>query len=436
MAEASSSAHSRCRTRQRHNSVLPLSWRKRGRGTLVGVCLAAVLVTQVLVCSSSIRPSVLALLDLFGHNNLKSPTELQAVLPLPLRARQLVNSSREEVIAILKGEDDRLMVIVGPCSIHDLAAAREYATRLQEVAVTHREDLLVAMRVYLEKPRTAVGWRGLVSDPELTGAENLEEGLAMGRRVLLDVAAAGLPAATEFLDPLVAPYVADLISYGSIGARTVESPQHRAMAANLPMPIGFKNGRGGSLQDSVNAAIAASQPQRNLGIDPKSGHVSVIDAAGNRYGHVVLRGSEDGPNFDSKAVAEAADRLGKAGFEGRRVVIDCSHGNKGGTHDGQLTSCGDVARQLAENGESSPIGGVMIESFLEAGRQSFEPGVTPKSQLRYGQSITDACLDFASTETLIGTLANAARERRRKSSSKSFGEAIIAAQSDEDTDAP
>lgn len=340
---------------------------------------------------------------------LPAPAELQNRLPLPQRLRRFVNASRAEVVAVLEGEDDRLIAIVGPCSIHDPPAAREYSRRLQQVALTHEKNLLVLMRTYLEKPRTSVGWRGLVSDPDLSGAENMERGIALGRRVLLDVNIAGLPAAVEFLDPLVAPYFEDLVTYGSIGARTVESPTHRALAASLPMPVGFKNARSGDVQSAVNAAIASASSQRRLAIDG-AGRVHVISASGNMAGHIILRGGDSGPNYDNASVTAAAERLQKAGFTGRRVVVDCSHGNSGKQNYGQVVACESVADQVA--GGSAVIGGVMIESFLEAGNQPLEPGVTQLSELKYGCSVTDACLDFNATEALLQKLANAVMARR------------------------
>lgn len=312
-------------------------------------------------------------------------------------------------MAVLEGSDDRLLAIVGPCSIHDPEAARDYARRLKEVAQARRGELLVLMRAYLEKPRTSVGWRGLISDPDLSGGEDVERGVALGRRVLLDVNAAGLPVAVEFLEPLVAPYLEDLVAYGSIGARTVESPTHRAMAAGLPMPIGFKNGRGGDVQSAVNAAIAGAAHQRRLSVDG-AGRLRVAEAAGNVGGHVILRGGEEGPNYDEETVAEAAEKLGRAGFHGRRVVVDCSHGNSGKRHEGQIEACEAVAGQVASG--SDAIAGVMIEGFFEAGNQALDPGVTRPSELRYGLSVTDACLDFGATEELLGKLAQAVEERR------------------------
>jgi len=343
-----------------------------------------------------------------------TPAEVRNKLPLPHLLRRFVNTSRAQVVDVLTGEDDRLLVIVGPCSIHDPSAAHDYAYRLQQVSLLLRESLFILMRVYLEKPRTSVGWRGLVNDPELSGSDDMERGVALGRRVLLDVNAAGLPAATEFLDPLVAPYIEDLVSWGSIGARTVESPQHRALAAGLSMPVGFKNTRSGDIQSAVNAVVAAAAPQRKLAMDD-NGRLQLVAAAGNANGHVILRGGENGPNYDNASVAEAADRLSQAGFRGARVVVDCSHGNSGKRVEGELEACRSVAGQVSAG--NTAIGGVMIESFLEAGSQRLEPGVTARSSLKYGCSVTDPCLDFAATEALLRELAAAVEARRSKAMS-------------------
>jgi len=342
---------------------------------------------------------------------LPSPDTLRHRLAALRPIRQFVNASRAAAAAVLRSEDDRLLAIVGPCSIHDLTAARDYAARLRAVAAEHRADLFVMMRVYLEKPRTAVGWRGLVSDPDLSGREDVARGVELGRRVMLDVNAAGLPVATEFLDPLVAPFFEDLVAYGSIGARTVESPTHRALAAHLAMPIGFKNARSGDIQSAVNAAVAAAAPQRRLAPDGR-GRVQISQAPGNPHGHVVLRGGEDGPNFGNASVAEAVQRLGKAGIAGARVVVDCSHANSGKRHEGQVEACESVAAQVA--GGASGLGGVMVESFLQAGNQPLDPGVTKPSDLRYGVSVTDECMDFGATEALLRRLAGAVRERRER----------------------
>jgi len=392
-------------------------WRRPGSA---GAAALWVLLALAL-CISLLRRSRLGTALLGGESGsgrqqqqqqpLPTPDALRSRLPVPHRLRRFVNESRVAASAILRGQDDRLLAIVGPCSIHDPTAAREYAHRLREAADAHKSDLLIFMRVYLEKPRTTGGWRGLVSDPDLSGEEDVARGLELGRRVLLDVNSAGLAAATEFLDPLVAPFFEDLVAYGSIGARTVESPMHRALAADLSMPMGFKNPRSGELQGAVNAAIAAAAPQRRLATDGR-GRLRLAEAPGNEDGHVILRGGEGGPNFDNASVTEAAQLQAAAGLAARRVVVDCSHMNSGKKHEGQLISCRGVAEQVAAG--SPAVGGVMIESFLEAGNQPLDPGVTKLSGLRYGQSVTDACLDFASTEGLISELAASVRARRER----------------------
>ncbi|CAK9067756.1 unnamed protein product [Durusdinium trenchii] len=345
------------------------------------------------------------------REGLRSPKEMARSFPLPFPLKNLVNTSRAEAAAILQGQDDRLLVIVGPCSIHDPKAAREYAHRLQVLREEMKDDLLIMMRTYLEKPRTAKGWRGLISDPTLTGGEDLARGLALGRRVLLDVLAAGLPTAVEFLDPLVAPYIEDVVAYGSIGARTVESPVHRQLAASLTMPIGFKNSRSGDIQSAVNAAVAASSPQKRLSTDPR-GRVQIEQAIGNPDVHIILRGSEDGPNFGETFVAEAKERLAQAGFRGSQILIDCSHGNSGKKYEGEVVACHSVAEQVSSGNPA--IGGVLIESFLVAGNQKLEPGVTKVEDLQYGCSVTDSCLDFNMTQELLQDLRRSVLARRAR----------------------
>lgn len=340
---------------------------------------------------------------------LPTPSELRRRLPTPLAMYRFIVSSREQAASILRGDDDRLLVVVGPCSIHDPIAAHDYAKRLHEVSEEFQDTLLVMMRTYLEKPRTSVGWKGFVSDPDLTGAEDLGRGIVLGRKILLDVNAAKLPVAVEFLDPLVAPYFEDLVSYGSIGARTVESPTHRALVADLKMPVGFKNARSGDVQSAVNAMVAASKPQRRLATDA-NGKLTIVQAPGNLDGHIILRGGDSGPNYGNLSATDATEKLKKAGFSSSRVVVDCSHGNSGKRYEGQVVACQSVASQIAAG--SQLVGGVMIESFIEAGNQQLEPGVTNLSELNYGCSVTDACLDFESTKALIRDLSAAVATRR------------------------
>lgn len=368
-------------------------------GALAVLCLAALYFTWP---TASLSPR--------REERLRSPVELQRSFPLPFPLKLFVNTSRAEAAAILHGQDDRLLVIVGPCSIHDPKAARDYAHRLQVLREEMKDDLLIFMRTYLEKPRTAVGWRGLISDPTLSGAEDVPRGLALGRRVLLDVLAAGLPTAVEFLDPLVATYIEDVVSYGSIGARTVESPVHRQLAAEMKMPMGFKNGRSGDLQSAVNAAVAASLPQKRLSTDAR-GHVQLEKAPGNPDVHIILRGSESGPNYGEAFVAESKERLAKAGFRGSQILIDCSHGNSGKKFEGEVVACGSVAQQVAAG--NTAIGGVLIESFLVAGNQKLEPGVTKVEDLKYGCSVTDSCLDFNMTQDLLQQLRQSVVTRRQ-----------------------
>mmetsp|Transcript_52971 Transcript_52971/g.95644 ORF Transcript_52971/g.95644 Transcript_52971/m.95644 type:complete len:284 (+) Transcript_52971:17-868(+) len=265
------------------------------------------------------------------------------------------------------------------------------------------------MRTYLEKPRTSVGWKGLVTDPDLSGADDLARGLALGRRVLLDMNALGLPTAVEFLDPLVAPYIEDAVTYGSIGARTVESPTHRALAASLQMPMGFKNTRTGDIESAVNAAVAAAAPQKRLAPDGR-GRVRIVQADGNPQPHIILRGGESGPNFGEEFVAEARELLTKAGFSGAQIMIDCSHGNSRKKYENEVIACRSVAEQVA--GGNTAIGGVLIESFLVAGNQKLDPGVTDVKKLVYGRSVTDSCMDFNSTKDLLQELAAAVVTRR------------------------
>jgi 3-deoxy-7-phosphoheptulonate synthase len=331
---------------------------------------------------------------------LPSPDSLKGDLPLPESAAELVYRSREEVRAILAGRDRRALVIVGPCSVHDPEAAMEYAARLAAVRARLQDDLLVVMRVYFEKPRTTVGWKGLINDPHLNGSHDIGEGLRIARRLLLDVSALGMPAATEMLDPIVPQYIADLVTWTAIGARTTESQTHREMASGLSMPVGYKNGTDGTLGVAVNALIAASRPHSFLGIDG-AGRVSVVRTKGNPDGHVVLRGGSQGPNYSADHVVAAAASLKKAGVTAR-LMIDCSHGNSGKSHEAQATVVEEVGRQIAAG--SPDVLGVMVESNLVAGRQDLKEGMR-RGDLVFGQSITDACVDFPTTERMLEQLA-------------------------------
>jgi 3-deoxy-7-phosphoheptulonate synthase len=343
---------------------------------------------------------------------LTSPDELKVELPITEEAAEVVYRSREEVRAVLSGHDPRLLVVVGPCSIHDPRAALDYAERLLAIRRRVADDLLVIMRVYFEKPRTTVGWKGLINDPHLNGSHDIATGLRVARRLLLDVASLGLPAATEMLDPICPQYLADLVTWTAIGARTTESQTHREMASGLSMPVGYKNGTDGSLNVAIHALIAASRPHSFLGIDG-AGRVSIVRTKGNPDGHVVLRGGGGRPNFSSDDVARAAAALEKAGLP-PRLMIDCSHDNSGKDFRTQPAVVEEAGAQVAHG--SKQVLGVMIESHLVAGRQDLAPGATLED-LVYGQSITDGCIDIATTEEVIVRLARAARPTRAASAS-------------------
>lgn len=334
---------------------------------------------------------------------LPGPDQIAAELPADEPTRRLVTGAREEIRAVLDGLDDRLLVIVGPCSIHDPEAGLDYAHRLAEQARTHREDLLVVMRSYFEKPRTTVGWKGLINDPDLDGSHHIARGLRTARQFLLDVAAVGLPCATEFLEPTSPQYLADLISWGAIGARTAESQIHRQLVSGLSMPVGFKNGTDGSLQIAIDACAAAAAPSAFLGIDPQ-GRAALVRTIGNPDTHAVLRGSSSGPNHDPVSVAAASAAMAAAGLPSR-LVVDASHGNSGKDHPRQAEVAGEIAGQLVEG---SPIAGVMLESFLVPGAQRLDPGIGPHGLVR-GQSVTDACMGWDTTVEVLAELAEAVR---------------------------
>ncbi|HLV20859.1 MAG TPA: 3-deoxy-7-phosphoheptulonate synthase [Polyangiaceae bacterium] len=337
---------------------------------------------------------------------LQTPDELKAELPITRAAAELVYRAREEIRCVLRGRDRRVLVIVGPCSIHDVDAAKEYASRLAVLRDRYQEQLLVVMRVYFEKPRTTVGWKGLINDPYLNGSHDIPSGLKQARRLFLDLAQVGMPAATEMLDPIIPQYLADLVTWTAIGARTTESQTHREMASGLSMPVGFKNGTDGGLTVAINAMIAASRSHHFLGIDG-SGRVSLVRTSGNVDGHIVLRGGNAGPNYSPEHVATAAALLKAKGVQ-PRMLIDCSHDNSGKDYFKQPEVLEEVSRQLAAGSEH--ILGVMVESNLVAGRQDFSEGMAP-ADLVYGQSITDACVDFDTTERMLEQLAGACARR-------------------------
>jgi len=335
---------------------------------------------------------------------LKSPNEVTAELPLSERTANVVFGARQEIQAVLHGEDSRPLVIVGPCSIHDPDAAIDYAGRLLELKRRYAQELLLVMRVYFEKPRTTVGWKGLINDPRLDGSNDIPAGIRSARRLLLDLAELGMPAATEMLDPIIPQYIADLVSWTAIGARTTESQTHREMASGLSMPVGFKNGTDGGLSVAINAMIAASRAHSFLGVDP-SGHVGVVRTRGNPHTHLVLRGGNSGPNYEPAQVAAAAQALTKAKINAR-MLVDCSHDNSGKNHRKQPEVLTEIGAQIRNGG--SQLLGVMIESNIADGKQEL---TDDKSKLNYGQSITDGCVDFATTERMLEQFADDAARR-------------------------
>jgi len=337
---------------------------------------------------------------------LLSPAILEEDLPLAESGAALVHRARNAVSDVLQGRDDRLVAIVGPCSIHDPAAALEYAQKLKPIADRLAKDLLVVMRVYFEKPRTTVGWKGLINDPKLDGSFQVNTGLRLARKLMIDVNAAGLPIGTEFLDTTLGQYYADLVSWAAIGARTTESQIHRELASGLSMPVGFKNRTDGDLQVAVDAIVSARHPHCFPSLT-REGAPAVLATTGNPECHLVLRGGAGGPNYDALHVARSVALLTKAGSL-PVVLIDCSHGNSGKRHDQQPAVAADVAAQIA--GGSRAIIGVMLESHLVGGAQKHEAG----SPLKYGQSITDACLSLDETVPVLENLANAVAARRAK----------------------
>ncbi len=332
-----------------------------------------------------------------------TPALLQERVPVDDATLALVETSRQAIAAVLHGADHRLVVIVGPCSIHDHEQALEYAALLKPVADKVSDELLIVMRTYFEKPRTTIGWKGYINDPHLDGSFAINEGLERARRLLLELTRQGVPTGTEFLDLLSPQYVADLIAWGAIGARTTESQSHRQLASGLSSPVGFKNGTEGSIKVAADAILAARSPHAFMGMT-KMGVAAIFETRGNDDCHVILRGGKT-PNFDAANVEAACAVLCAAGLR-EQVMIDVSHGNSSKDHLRQIAVAHDVARQIAKGDER--IMGVMIESHLEAGRQDLVPGVP----LRHGVSITDACIGFAQTEPVLMALAEAVRARR------------------------
>ncbi|HEX6723589.1 MAG TPA: 3-deoxy-7-phosphoheptulonate synthase, partial [Burkholderiaceae bacterium] len=315
--------------------------------------------------------------------------------------------SRDRVRRIVHGADDRLLVVIGPSSVHEPRSALDYAHRLAELRPELEDALEIVMRVYFEKPRTTVGWKGLINDPHLDGSFRINEGLRIARSLLIDINAMGVPAGGELLATSSPQYMADLLSWGAIGARTTESQVHRELASGFSAAIGFKNSTEGNVRVAIDAVIAASQPHSFLGVH-KSGQIAMVHTAGNPDSHVILRGGAR-PNYDAKSVGQACDAIEDAGRQ-PSVMVDCSHGNSGKNHDMQPDVVRNVAAQIA--GGSRQIFGVMIESHLVAGAQDFKPGRTDRRTLRYGQSITDACIGWDASKMLLAELADAVRQRR------------------------
>jgi 3-deoxy-7-phosphoheptulonate synthase len=336
---------------------------------------------------------------------LAPPIHMLREFPATPKAAETAFEARAAIHRILFGADDRLLVVIGPCSIHDTDAAMEYARLLKAEADRLKNDLLVVMRVYFEKPRTTVGWKGLINDPMMDGSFRINDGLRIARKLLWDVNELGLPAGTEFLDMITPQYIADLISWGAIGARTTESQVHRELASGLSSPVGFKNGTDGNIRIAVDAIKAAQSPHHFLSVT-KAGHSAIVSTSGNEDCHLILRGGK-GPNFDAASVDAACKELASSGLQGK-LMIDFSHANSSKQHKLQVNVARDVAGQMA-NGEDRIIG-VMVESNIKEGRQDLKPGAV----LEYGKSITDACIGWEDSLTVLDVLAEAVRQRRVK----------------------
>lgn len=353
-------------------------------------------------------PTRISDLHIAREDLLPAPRELHIDLPVGETEAAHIAQARVAVQAILRGEDDRLLVIVGPCSIHEPESAIEYARRLRDFSPRVADALNLVMRVYFEKPRTRMGWKGLIYDPDLDGRGDIGEGLRRARRILLDCARLGVPAASEILDLVTPQYYAELLTWGAIGARTVESPLHRQMASALSAPVGFKNATGGSVQTAVDAILVAAQPHTFPSIS-FDGRAMIVTSTGNPHGHLILRGAEHGPNYDAASVRRAADALTQAGLP-PRMIVDCSHGNSGKDYRKQPEVAACLADQIA--GGSLAICGVMLESHLVEGNQAI---ADKRNNLRYGQSVTDACIGWDETMTVLDRLAAAVRLRRMRS---------------------
>lgn len=347
-------------------------------------------------------------LNIAAHEVLITPQEMKQRLPVSELVSEQIASARNAVADILRGDDHRLIVVVGPCSIHDVAAGREYAERLKALSQRVDDNLLLIMRAYFEKPRTTVGWKGLINDPHLDDTFHVAEGLETARKFLLDLAGMDLPLSTEALDPITPQYLQDLIAWSAIGARTTESQTHREMASGLSSAVGFKNGTDGSFGVALNALQSVSSPHRFLGISPE-GRVAVLTTRGNPNAHIVLRGGTSGPNYDAGCIARCEAEHEKLGLR-PNIMVDCSHANSSKDHNRQPLVARDVANQILDGNQS--LMGLMIESHLHAGNQSIN---SDRDAMRYGVSVTDACIDWETTADLLlelsDSLGSALRQR-------------------------
>jgi len=335
-----------------------------------------------------------------------SPAVLSYYLPLSEKASEVVSSARQGSEKIMNGKDDRVLVVVGPCSIHDTKAAIDYAQKLKPLIEKYKDDLLIVMRVYFEKPRTTVGWKGLINDPHLDGSFDINRGLRIARELLLELNGIGVPAATEFLDTISPQYVADLITYGAIGARTTESQIHRELASGLSMPVGFKNGTGGSIQIALDAIQAAQGSHHFLSVS-KEGVSAIVTTSGNDACHIIMRGSSQGPNYDAESVNAVAEQLKSKGLP-EQMMVDCSHGNSKKDYRNQPGVISDLCGQIASG--SKAVAAVMVESHLVEGAQKLNSDL---EQMTYGQSVTDQCIGWETTESVLAELAVAVQSRRQ-----------------------
>ena len=340
--------------------------------------------------------------NLASEHVLTPPETFKAQWPLSAQGEDSVRSSRDTIARILSREDHRLLVVTGPCSIHDVDAAKEYALRLKKLRDQVGDTLYLVMRIYFEKPRTTVGWKGLINDPDMDDSFHIEKGLGMARELLLWLAEQGIPTATEALDPITPQYLSDLFAWAAIGARTTESQTHREMASGLSTPVGFKNGTDGNLDVAINALLSVAHPHSFLGIN-QAGQVTVIKTRGNKYGHIILRGGKR-PNYDSVNIALCEEALAKAGLP-KNIIVDCSHGNSSKQHALQALVAENVSSQIQEGNKS--IVGIMLESNLFPGNQSIPADL---SQLKYGVSVTDACIDWDTTEQLLKHISKRLKE--------------------------